>query len=143
MDKNCLSFEDYAEMGRSSLDVFQDLQNQFPDSSTISACNAFCQHTLTVESILRCTFYMATNLVRRCEDLNNIQSIWEVMSDLCDASLETLKGLKDLYPDCGAPELYDYALDLKLAAGSRRNNAKEELECVDIEIPENLFPSQK
>ena len=62
------------------------------------------------------------------------------MSRFCQPAIQALADLRNKYPKCGAPELYDLVLDFKLAADKRHKGTLEELECQKTEFPEGIFP---
>ena len=64
------------------------------------------------------------------------------MSEFCDLALNALRSLKEKFPYCGTPELYDLALDYKLVADERYQENLRDSECLSLKIPENLFPKR-
>ncbi len=69
-----------------------------------------------------------------------VSKIWRQMSGLCSHTLQALTGLKEKYPYCGRPALYDLALDYKLASDKRYREVMEEMACQKMEFPKGLFP---
>jgi hypothetical protein len=69
-----------------------------------------------------------------------VAQIWKAIEGFCDFTITTLKDLKDKYPGCGTPELYDLALDYKLACQKRHRGAIEEATCQKVAMPDRLFP---
>jgi hypothetical protein len=49
-------------------------------------------------------------------------------------------GLRDIYPGCGTPELYDLALDYMREADKRYYQNLQDSECAKTQIPKGLFP---
>jgi hypothetical protein len=86
---------------------------------------------------------MAATLAKKAEALNEVGEIWNAMGMFCRSTLASLAKLKDKYPDCGAPELYDVVLDYKLACDKRYRGALEELACQKTEFPKGLLPEMK
>jgi len=66
--------------------------------------------------------------------------MWKGMNELCDQALSALKHLKDVYPNCGTPELYDLTLDYKSAAYKRYTENLQDSECRNTPLPTGLFP---
>lgn len=100
----------------------------------------FTRQVKQVEGVLRNTYGIAASLAKKAETLEEVAEIWGQMSELCDQALQALRTLKDKYADCGTPELYDLALDYKLACDERHRNVLEEIACARREFPKGLFP---
>jgi hypothetical protein len=83
---------------------------------------------------------MAAAMARKADELNEVAEIWREMSAFCQPALEILAVLKDKYPGCGTPELYDAVLDYKLAADKRYKGVQEEIACQKVDPPKGLFP---
>ncbi len=89
------------------------------------SCMQFGQHVRNVQAAIIHTFQIISYAAIREPEPGKAALMWKAMNDLCDHALRTLKHLKDVYPNCGAPELYDLTLDYKSAAyqptsGTRR-----------------------
>jgi hypothetical protein len=69
------------------------------------------------------------------------EAVWQEMSDACTSALVEMKQFKDELRVNGTAELYDQALDLKLASEERKNWVLEEKAC-RIKIPKGLFPEK-
>jgi hypothetical protein len=67
--------------------------------------------------------------------------LWKNMVEQCDQALRVLWKFKDLYPECGTPELYDLTLDYKREAEDRYRQNSEDAQC-QVAIPVGLFPNQ-
>ena len=104
---------------------------------------AFARQVRIVEGVVVQTYAAAASLARKAGDLEEVAEIWSGMSAFCQSALQTLSGLKDKHPNCGAPELYDLVLDYKLACDKRHNGVMEEIACQKTEFPKGLFPEMK
>ena len=104
---------------------------------------AFTRQVRIVEGIVSHTYGVAAALARKAEGLEEVADIWNRMSAFCRSAMEILSSLKDKYPDCGAPQLYDMALDYKLACDKRYRGAMEELACQKSEFPKGLLPEMR
>ena len=92
----------------------------------------------TVRGILTHTYNIAVGLARKTTDLTEVAEIWRQTSQFCHRALQTLSVLKEKHPSCSNPELYDLALDYKLACDERYQSALEEKACLTQPIPPNL-----
>lgn len=138
--KASVSFDEIVEAGKPQIKELNRLEGelvkgQAPDEESRAA---FFKQANVVESVLKQTYGVAALVTRRTEDLKEIAEIWESMSQLCDLTVNGLRELKQRNPRCGAPQLYDLALDYKLACDNRLKNALEELECQKTDLPEGL-----
>ena len=100
----------------------------------------FQKQVRLLESAVFSAYKIAVYLAKRTTDLKELCDLWKTASEICDAVLTTLKTLKDSHPECGAPELYDLALDYKNAAFKRYQLNLEALQWENTEIPAGLFP---
>ncbi len=140
--KTCLNFDDLLQINRPQIDEMQRVGESFPDPNSPSACEAFTQQVRLVEGLLRQTYRVAVALTKKTEDLREIAEIWSHMSDFCNSTLQALVSLKHPYPYCGTPQLYDLALDYKLACDKRHRGVLEEITCQSTEFPKGLFPEK-
>ena len=76
----------------------------------------------------------------RVEQAAESGELWKQMYELCDKALIVLKAQKERFPHCGTPDLYDLALDFKLASDRRYRENLEDSECPQTTIPKGLFP---
>ena len=136
----CLSFEEIISAGSPQISRLRDVGNSYPTSDAPGACAAFSEEVRQVEALVRHTYALAAHLARKTGSLEEVATFWKEMSKLCDVALGVLRGLRDRYPYCGTPELYDLTLDYKHAADERFNRVKEELAWATTEIPKGLFP---
>jgi hypothetical protein len=140
--KPCVSFDDLLQINRPQIDEMQRIGDSFSDPNVPGACEAFTRQVKIVEGILVQTYGLGTALAKRAEDLLEVAEIWTGMSALCDAALQALSSLKDKYPYCGTPQLYDLALDYKLACDKRHRGVLEEIACQRTEFPKGIFPEK-
>jgi hypothetical protein len=135
----CLSFGEIIESGKPQL-IQLDAVGSSLSPNDPSACVAFSKQVRLLEGILTHSYSLAVSIVRRAENLSEIAETWKQMESLCSNSLQTLKKWKDKYPYCGTSELFDLALDYKLACSKRYASAVEEMECQKQDLPKGLFP---
>jgi len=140
--KACVGFDEIVESGKSQVMEFAKIKRGIAEraSSQEQATDAFAKQVNMVESMLRQTYAVAARVTRRTEELSEVAEVWSLMSNLCDLTVNTLRELKERYPFCGAPQLYDLALDYKLACDKRHKGALEEMECQKINLPPGLLP---
>jgi hypothetical protein len=138
----CLSFAEIIEGGKPQIAHLEDVGQSFSSlpAEDPRACVAFSKEVRLLESVLTCSYTLAVSVVRRTEDLREVAETWKEMESLCTNSLEVLKKWKERYPYCGTPELFDLALDYKLACAKRYSNAIEEIACLTQNFPKGLFP---
>ena len=138
--KTCLSFQDILAGSRPQIAEMQQVGNSFPDASTPGAGAACARQVGLVQGVVVHTYGVAAALAKKAEDLEEASDVWNQMSRFCHAALQILADLKNKYPQCGAPELYDLILDYKLAADKRYKNTLEEIACQKMEFPAASFP---
>jgi hypothetical protein len=138
--KTCLSFDDLFRINRPQIDEMRRVGESFPNDQAPGACEAFSCQVRVVEGLLIQSYRIAVALAKKTEDLPEVAEIWRQMSSLCNLTLEALASLKDKYPYCGTPQLYDLALDYKLACDKRQRGIMEELTCQSADFPKGLFP---
>ncbi len=138
--KTCLNFSDILDVGRPQIDEMQRIGKLYPDASTREACEAFSRQVRLVEGTVRHTYGVAAALAKKADSLDEVTDVWHKMSDFCQSALIVLTDLKNKYPYCGTPELYDLVLDYKLAADKRHKGAMEEATCQQTAFPTELLP---
>ena len=138
----CLNFEDILEIGRPQLEQLQQVGDSFPTADAPGACEAFAKQVRLLEGVLTQTYAIGVSIARRADDLHEVAHVWERMGLFCTAAVQRLTQLKQKYPYCGTPQLFDLSLDYKLACEKRLRSALEEIECQKQEIPKGLFPAQ-
>ena len=137
----CLEFSDIVELNVPQVEALARVALENPDPNVGSACIAFSKQVRLVEGVVTTLYTMAAGLAKKAEGLEEALSIWQRMGSLCNLALETVKDLREQYPHCGTPELYDQLLDYKLACSDRVDHVVEELQCLTIPLPEDLFPA--
>jgi len=138
--KPCLSFGDVVEAGKPRLTELQRVGNLYSDARSAEASAAFTREVNLVEATVVQTYGMAATSARKTDTLRDVAEIWKAMSQFCQNALEVLSTLKDKYPSCGTPQLYDRVLDYKLAADKRYRGAIEEATCQTRDFPKGLLP---
>ena len=138
----CLNFEDILDIGRPQLAQLQQVGDSFPTADAPGACEAFAKQVRVLEGVLTQTYAVGVSIARRADDLGEVAQIWEQMGLFCTAAIQCLAQLKEKYPICGTPQLFDLSLDYKLACEKRFRSAQEEIECQKQAIPTGLFPAQ-
>jgi inhibitor of KinA sporulation pathway (predicted exonuclease) len=140
--KTCINFDELIQIHQPQIEEMQRVGNSFADPRTQEACKAFTEQVRLVEGAIRQTYREAVALARRAADAAELAEIWQRMGGFCRAALQALAALKDRYPDCGAPELYDLALDYKNACDERHAEVMEEIACQGRSFPPGLFPER-
>ena len=138
--KACLSFSEILEVSQPPISEMERIGNHYPAADAPGACEAFTRQVRLVEGVVVHTYGMAAAMAKRAGDLDEVAEIWRKMSGFCQPALAILANLKDKYPYCGTPELYDAVLDYKLAADKRYKGVQEEIACQKTEPPKGLFP---
>jgi hypothetical protein len=138
--KACLNFDDILGVGQPQVDEMQRIGNAYAGPEVPGACEAFTRQVRIVEGILVQTYGIAAALARKADGLGQVTEIWSAMGLFCRSALASLAKLKDKYPYCGTPALYDMVLDYKLACDKRYRGAMEELACQKTEFPKGLLP---
>lgn len=141
--KACLNFDDILEVGRPQIEEMQRIGDAYANPDVPGACEAFTRQVTIVEGVLVQSYGIAAAMARKADDLSEVAEIWSAMSSFCRSALTSLATLKNKYPYCGTPALYDKTLDYKLACDKRYRGAMEELECQKIQFPKGLLPEMK
>ena len=102
---------------------------------------AFSEQVRNVQAAIIHTYQLVASASLQQEGPETAARLWKAMSVFCGAALASLGKLKDIYPACGTPELYDLALDYKLQADKRFYQNLEDAECAKTEMPKGLFPT--
>lgn len=137
----CLEFSEFVQLTTPHVEALNSVAEQYPDSLAPGACEAFSHQVRIVEGLIVSHYTMAATLAKRSESLGEIATLWQQMGSLCNTALITVKSLKDRYPYCGTPALYDLLLDYKIACGDRYDRAMEEVLCLKTPTPKELFPA--
>jgi len=141
--KACLDFNDILAIGRPEIEQMQRIGDSYASPDVPGACEAFTRQVRIVEGIVVHTYGVAATLAKKGDELGEVAEVWSRMSFFCQSALHVLIRLKDKYPYCGTPALYDLVLDYKLACDKRFKNASEELACQKTQFPKGLLPELK
>jgi len=112
-------------------------QDLVPDE--FGASDAFAEHVRNVQGAVLHTYQITAFAAVRERDPKRAAERWKEMVKFCDAALEAARILKDRFPRCGTPELYDLALDYRSQAEKRFYQNLQDSECPSP--PEGLFPN--
>lgn len=135
----CLTIKDLVELNQE--EVLRTTEKAASlDSKAPAASAIFGQQVKALHVSLLSTYRLAAHLAKRTEDVGMLAEIWKAVSRACDEILRVLQTLKDDYPLCGTPELYDLALDYKNAANKRYELNREAVEWKNETMPAGLFP---
>jgi hypothetical protein len=140
MSAVCLNFDDLLEINKPQVAEFQRLAELLPTSETPAATAPFSRQVRIVEGMLIQTYGIASKLTRETDDLTEVAGIWKNLASFCNSVLQALASLRERFPSCGTPELYDLALDYKVACDKRHRGVLQELSCQTIELPKGLLP---
>ena len=137
----CLPFDDLVAVSTVHLGTLASVASQI-DSKSEQSCLVFASLVEGLEEVLRQTYQAAAKSAREADNSADTASVWEKMGVFADGVLNGLFSLKEVYIDCGTPELYDLALDYKLACQRRYADSQEEAACQnENRIPAGLFPA--
>ncbi len=112
------------------------------DPQQPGACEKFGAQVAGVHAALVHTYRIVSFVGVRTENPKIAAQYWKRMGEFCDLALSALKTLKEKFPYCGTPAVYDLALDYKLASDERYNQNILDSECLNLEIPTDLFPKK-
>jgi hypothetical protein len=135
-----LSFKDFIEINQPQIAEMQRVADSFADPEMPGASETFSKQVRLIEGVLTQTYGVATAIARKTADLKEVAEIWELMGLFCNSVLHTLAALRHKFPSCGTPQLYDLALDYKLACDKRYKGVLEERTCLTMEFPKGLLP---
>ena len=111
-------------------------QELVPDES--GSCELFSEHVRSVEAAVIHTYQLTAFAAVREQDPKRAAERWAEMVKFCEAALVATKELKERFPLCGTPELYNLALDYRSQADKRFHQNLQDSECSTP--PEGLFP---
>ena len=117
-----------------------EVAGQHLDPAAEGSCKAFGYKVRNVQAAIIHTHQLVAHLAIQQADAGAAAMLWKEMNELCDAALVALRDLKDKYPYCGTPELYDLALDYKITADKNYRQNLEDAECAKLTPPNGLFP---
>src|SRR6266567_7749430 len=86
------------------------------DPTKYGSCDAFALRVRNVQAAVIHTYQLTAFASLREPDAANAAAMWKQVSNFCESALKVLRMLKDVYPGCGTPELYDLALDYRTEA---------------------------
>ncbi len=139
MSTACLNFDDLIEINKPQVAEFQRLAELDPGSDDSKASAPFSRQVRIVEGMLVQTYGIASKLTRESDDLTEIAGIWKNLAVFCNSVLQSLASLRERFPSSGTPELYDLALDYKLACDKRHRGVLQELSCQTSEFPRGIL----
>jgi len=122
-----ISCEDLLTVNRQQLEAMQKAGEKLRPEHEDS-CRAFGVAVRNVQAALIHTYQLVAALAIRESDPRKAAESWRCMNEFCDQALSMLKAWKDVYPHCGTPELYDLALDYKIAAQERLTENMQDAE---------------
>ena len=109
-----------------------------PTNQSQAQCVAFNLCVRNVQAAVIHTYQLTAFASLQEPDPGKAAVLWKEMSKFCESALVVLRSLKDSYPYCGAPELYDLALDYRSEAERRYADNQQDSECANP--PAGLFP---
>lgn len=136
----CLSLSDLVELHQIEVQRTETTAQSL-DPTVPESCSIFGRQVRALEGSLVSTYRAAAYLAQRTDNVEVLVEIWSAVSTACDAVLRALKTLKNDYPLCGTPEVYDLALDYKNAANKRFQLNREAIEWKNAKMPDGLFPA--
>lgn len=110
------------------------------DPASNQACELFSNEVRNVHGAIVHTYQIVAFGATQIDSAEEAAEIWKQMVELCENAIKSLRNLKDLYPKCGAPELYDLALDYRKEADERYQQNLQDAKCQKIPVPKGLFP---
>ena len=135
----CLTIEDITRLNREPIEELQSTAESL-DPQEADSCAIFARQVVQVEVTLKNTYKLAALLAKRSETPEQEAEIWQDMRKYSEAVISALNELKDTYPQCGTPGLYNLALDYRIAADARLSRIKESIQCQSLPMPDGLFP---
>jgi hypothetical protein len=135
----CLTMDDVAQLNQEPIEELRRIAEAL-DPAAPDSCEIFAKEVASVETVLRQTYKAAALMARRTDSPEQEAGIWRRMQEFANRVMDALKQLKDVYPKCGTPELYDLALDYRVAADKRLALITESIQCQNLPTPEGLFP---
>jgi hypothetical protein len=105
-----------------------------------TSCQEFFKHVRNVQASIVNGYQIVAFTALRAPGPAEAAALWKQISLMCEDALRALRTLKNSFPNCGTPELYDLTLDYKSEADKRYYQNLEDSECAKIAAPEGLFP---
>lgn len=137
MVQNCLDIVN--EVNRCQVGAMETAGQQLDPSQTESG-ELFGARVRNVEAAIVHTYALIAHAAIKEASPDAAATLWKGMVEQCDQALRVLRQFKDLYPDCGTPELYNLALDYRREAEERYRQNSEDAQC-QMPIPAGLFPT--
>ncbi len=113
------------------------------DPSDQHSCDVFNKYVADVHATILYNFELTGYRAMRMAEPGEAAAIWLELKQLCEKAMGAIQEYKDLYPSCGAPELYDLTLACWSEAEDRRLANAKDAECMSKPIPAGLFPTPK
>ena len=135
----CLTIDDLARLNHEPIEEMCRTAEAL-DPSDPNSCFIFTRLVTLAEAALKQTYKAAALMAKRTDTPAQERAVWQRMREFADVVIGALQHLKDLYPKCGTPELYNLALDYRLAADKRLSLTNESIQCQSLPIPDGLFP---
>jgi len=110
------------------------------DPKAEGSCVTFAIHVRNVQAAVIHTYQITAFESLRQADPEIAAKLWKSMMEFCESALTALRQIKEQYPFCGAPSLYDLALDYRGEAEKRYYQNLQDSECLKITPPSGLFP---
>jgi hypothetical protein len=110
------------------------------DPQDTDSCSQFGNRVFAVQAALVQTYRIIAHVATREAAPDQAAELWRQMEEFCDQTLNALRKLKAKFPYCGTPQLYDLALEYRLAASKRYQQNLQDAECLQDPIPAGLFP---
>lgn len=136
-----ISLETLGSINRCQIHEMEMAGQQLDPAAEVS-CKEFGHKVRNVQAAIIHTHQVVAHLAIQQPDPEAAAMLWKEMNELCDAALLVLKDLKDKYPYCGTPELYDLALDYKIIADKNYKQNLEDAECAKLTPPNGMFPKK-
>ncbi len=110
----------------------------YPNGDSEEACVAFTEEVALHKATVKLAYRHIVTCLKGSSDLDEMIRCWNILIRFIDQSLDIVRDLRERFPYCGTPDLYNELLEYRTAATQRRDEAQEERECVG-EVPGGLF----
>ncbi len=127
-------------VNRCQIEKLDRVGKQLLSRDTHGWCDIFSEHVRQCQAALIHTYQIIARAAVTNESPLEAARLWRQMSEFCDLAMAKLTDLKEQYPDCGTPELFDLALDYKNASDERYEQNLQDSECLKNTPPNLLFP---
>jgi len=109
------------------------------DPQAYGSCQLFADHVRNVQAAVIHTYQIIAFASVHEPNPETAAGLWKKMSKFCEFALISLQTLKEKYPHCGTPDLYDLALDYKGESDKRYYQNLQDAECARRPPPKGLF----